>query len=247
LEIVKLRLDFSETSDKAATEVALTTLVQVFECALRLLSPFMPFITEELWNAVYDGNPPAKSIALTRYPQATDALDESDSELRDASLNQMKQLQRAITSIRALRKEVGVPDKEHVGRVHFHSNSGESVEGARPLMAALQYPDIVGSLARVSEVVDSGPLTQRHIHSESNFDVGFDYEAIIDVPAERERLTKDIARYEKGLAAAERQLGNEGFLAKAPAQIVEGLKKQEAETRLLLEKAQAALAALPKS
>ena len=43
---------------------------QVFEAALRLLSPFMPFITEEIWHAVYDGNPPAKSIALTRYPQA---------------------------------------------------------------------------------------------------------------------------------------------------------------------------------
>ncbi len=207
----------------------------------------MPFITEEIWNAVYDGEPPAKSIALARYPRATDALDESDSVLRDASLNQMKQLQRAITSIRALRKEVGVPEKEHVGRVHFHSNSGESVEGDRPLMAALQYSDIVRSLARVSEIVDSGPLKQRHTRSESNFDVGFDYEATIDIPAERERLTKDIAKYEKGLAAAERQLGNEGFLAKAPAQIVEGLKKQEAETRLLLEKAHAALAALPKS
>ena len=83
--------------------------------------------------------------------------------------------------------------------------------------------------------------------SEANFDLAIDYEATIDVPAERERLTKDIAKYEKGLAAAERQLGNEGFLAKAPAQIVEGLKKQEAETRLLLEKARAALAALPKS
>ncbi len=58
-------------------------------------------------------------------------------------------------------------------------------------------------------------------------------------------MTKDIAKYEKGLAAAARQLGNEGFIAKAPAHIVEGLKKQEAETRLLLEKAQAALSALP--
>ena len=49
-----------------------------------------------------------------------------------------------------------------------------------------------------------------------NFDVAVIYERTIDVPAERERLTKDIAKYEKGLAAAERQLGNEGFLAKAP-------------------------------
>ena len=73
-----------------------------------------------------------------------------------------------------------------------------------------------------------------------------EYEATIDVSAERERLTRDIAKYEKGLAAAERQLGNESFLAKAPAQVVEGLKKQELETRLLLEKARAALGALPK-
>ncbi len=71
------------------------------------------------------------------------------------------------------------------------------------------------------------------------------YEKKIDVPAERARLTKDIEKFEKGIASAERQLGNEGFLAKAPAKVVEGLKKQEAETRLFLEKAQAALAALP--
>ena len=73
-----------------------------------------------------------------------------------------------------------------------------------------------------------------------------DYESAMDVPAERDRLTKEIAKYEKGLAAAERQLGNAGFLAKAPANVVEGLKKQESETRLLLEKAKAALEALPK-
>ncbi len=69
LEIIKLRLDFSETADKAKTKAALTTLVQVFEAALRLLSPFMPFLTEELWHAIHDGNPPAKSIALAIYPR----------------------------------------------------------------------------------------------------------------------------------------------------------------------------------
>ena len=68
----------------------------------------------------------------------------------------------------------------------------------------------------------------------------------LKVAAERDRLTKDIAKYEKGMASAERQLGNEGFLAKAPAHVVEGLKKQESETRLLLEKARAALENLKK-
>ena len=84
----------------------------------------------------------------------------------------------------------------------------------------------------------------RSIHT-ATFDVAVVYERTIDVAAERERLTRDIAKYEKGLAAAERQLGNEAFLKKAPPQVVEGLKKQEAETRLLLEKAREALNGLP--
>ena len=55
-----------------------------------------------------------------------------------------------------------------------------------------------------------------------SFDVAVVYERQIDVAAERERLTKDLAKLEKGLAAAERQLGNEAFMAKAPAHIVDG-------------------------
>jgi valyl-tRNA synthetase len=104
----------------------------------------------------------------------------------------------------------------------------------------------VERLGRVSEVrfvdqIGSGLAK----HSTPSFDVAVVYERTIDIPAERDRLTKDIAKYEKGMASAERQLGNEAFLKKAPQQVVEGLKKQEAETRLLLEKAQAALIALP--
>ena len=71
------------------------------------------------------------------------------------------------------------------------------------------------------------------------------YERQIDVPAERERLSKDLARYEKGLSAAEKQLGNEGFIARAPAHIVEGLRKQASETRALYDKTKAGLNALP--
>ena len=71
------------------------------------------------------------------------------------------------------------------------------------------------------------------------------YERQIDVVAERERLTKDLAKYEKGLQAAEKQLGNEAFIGRAPAHIVDGLKKQAAETKLLYDKTKAALDALP--
>ena len=232
LEIVKLRLDFSETTDKAQTKAALTTLVSTFEAALRLLSPFMPFLTEELWHAVYDGDPPARSIALTRFPQA------AESGQDEAAVEQMELLQSVIVEIRALRKEIGVEEKA-VTPVELR------VDGAlRP--AVEQNSAMIERLARVGEIrfVDqiSAGLSKHHT---PNFDVAVIFERKIDVAAERERLTRDIAKYEKGLASAERQLGNEGFLAKAPAHVVEGLKKQEAETRSLLDKAREALATLP--
>ncbi|HVZ82764.1 MAG TPA: class I tRNA ligase family protein, partial [Terracidiphilus sp.] len=231
LEIVKLRLDFSETADKAATSAALTTLVQVFEAALRLLSPFMPFLTEELWHAVYDGEPPAKSIALTVYPQGTE---NSNAE----SQIDMKFVQDLIAGIRTNRKDVGVEEKAATD-IELSLLGGFRETLDENLL-------IVQRLAKVKNVQHVDKLSDGLLkHSNPNFDVAVVYERTIDVPAERERLTKDIAKYEKGVAAAARQLGNEGFVAKAPAHIVEGLKKQAAETQLLLDKARAALAALP--
>jgi valyl-tRNA synthetase len=244
LEIVKLRLDFGGNllnaptrellSEFKGTRAALTTLVTVFEAALRLLSPFMPFLTEELWHAVYDGKPPAKSIALTQFPQplrfASDA----------AAVEAMEFLQSLIVGIRSLRKEIGVEEKTTIPvDVRTDADSRKIAEENRA---------IIERLARVSQISFVDAIAQGlPRHSTPAFDVAVLYERTIDVPAERERLTKDIARYEKGLAAAERQLGNQAFIAKAPPHIVEGLKKQESETRLLLEKAQAALNALPES
>ena len=244
LEIVKLRLDFpmdgpeSESASQQAAKLegrraALTTLVSVFEAALRLLSPFMPFITEEIWHALYDGNPPAKSIALTQYPQA------AENPADAAALDEMALLQSLIVEVRALRKEIGVEEK---------ATTPIQVRADAALQAAVkQNSAMVERLARVSETSFVEQIaTGLAKHSTPSFDVAVIYERTIDVPAERARLTKDIEKFEKGMAAAERQLGNAGFLAKAPAHIVEGLKKQGAETRLLLEKARTALDALPK-
>ena len=231
LEIVKSRLDFSETSESGKIRAALTTLLNVFEASLRLLSPFMPFITEEIWHAVYDGNAPAKSIALTCYPPIQGVIDVS-------SQTEMELLRSLVAEIRGLRKEIGVEEKASTPvEVRVDAAKRKLIE---------ENHGIVERLARVSEVrfVDhiAAGLSK---HSTPAFDVAVVYEKKIDAAAERERLIKDIARYEKGLAAAERQLGNEAFLKKAPPQVVEGLKKQEAETRLLLEKARAAWKALP--
>jgi len=231
LEIVKLRLDFGETADKVAVQSALTTLVSVFEAALRLLSPFMPFITEEIWHAVYDGNPPAKSVALTTFPVS------SEGTTHHGILIDMHFSQDVITSVRTLRKESGVEEKATVP-IEISALGGfkRVIDENRMIIQRMAR---VGDVQLVEKISDGLPK-----HSSPNFDVAIKYERTIDVAAERERLTKDIAKFEKGLAAAERQLGNESFLAKAPPQVVEGLKKQEAETRHLLEKAVAALKAL---
>jgi valyl-tRNA synthetase len=241
LEIVKLRLDFSENGDHEKTKAALTTLVSVFEASLRLLSPFMPFITEEIWHAIYDNAPPAKSIALTTYP-----TEQPDAQGRH-SIPAMKMLQDLIGVVREERKNRDVPERESVPLLVVESTIRDF--GNNPNELILANSDIVQRLAKVSTI----KLCKRadiSKHETSWRTVGFTdislvYETQIDIPAERERLTKEIAKLEKALASAEKQLGNESFLAKAPANIVEGLKKQETENRELLTKAKAALDTLP--
>ncbi|QHN04883.1 valine--tRNA ligase [Granulicella sp. WH15] len=228
LEIVKLRLDFSDTADKQATGAALTTLLAVFESALRLLSPFMPFLTEEIWHALYQGAAPAKSIALNRFPLASDAA--ADAE----SVSALERLQEVIVTVRGLRKEIGVPEKEA---------TPVRIYGAATVVEmAAANSDVLAKMARVASVdIAREPLAGNGIRSTAAFDVQVVYDRVVDVVAERERLTKDLAKYEKGLQAAEKQLGNEAFIGRAPAHIVDGLKKQAAETRLLYDKTVAGL------
>jgi valyl-tRNA synthetase len=234
LELVKLRLNF-DGPHSDLTGITLNALVSVFEAALRLLSPFMPFLTEELWHALYASvgtTPPKKSIALTHYPKAEDfAADE-------AAVLAMITLQELIVTIRGLRKELAVPEKEATP-IQLHAS--DSVSKLTSVNA-----DMLARLARVSRVeIVAAALAGANARSTATFDVAVLYERQIDVAAERERLTKDLAKYNKGLEAADKQLGNEGFIARAPAHIVEGLRKQQAETIALKEKAEAALAALP--
>jgi valyl-tRNA synthetase len=228
LEIVKLRLDFSETGDRTAARSALTTLLATFEAALRLLSPFMPFITEELWHALYNDEPPAKSIALSRYPQPFD-------EAMDIAVEaEMSTLQDLIVSVRAARKDLGVEER---AQLPVRVRTGDSI---RVLLE--QNARMVERLARVSSLeFVSTALDGSGIRSTPAFDAQVVYERIVDVAAERERLSKELARLEKEKINAERQLGNERFLAKAPAHVVDGLRKRSTEVVGLLEKTRVAL------
>ena len=235
----KVRFNVSgDNSQQVPTLNALVNTFGVYEAALRLLSPFMPFITEEIWQShpafavLGRRGKKVESIAFARYPRPGDFPSDPRAEA------EMSLLQSLVTEIRALRKEVGVEEKVAIPvELRADASLKEVVEENR---------DIVEKLARVSAVrfVDAITLGLSK-HSTPSFDVAVIYERTIDVAAERERLKRDVARYSKGLTSAERQLGNEAFLAKAPSNVVEGLKKQEAETRQLLEKARAALSSLP--
>ncbi len=120
--------------------------------------------------------------------------------------------------MRALRKELGVPEKESAPITLYAEN--------RILALADANRDMLAKLARVSDVeFAKEPLSGSNARATASFDVAVVYERQIDVAAERERLVKELGKLEKGLTAAEKQLGNDAFMAKAPAHIVEGAAK----------------------
>jgi valyl-tRNA synthetase len=230
LELIKPRLNFDEGGDKSAARAACANLVSLFDAALRLLHPVMPFITEEIWQAIYEGKPALKSIALTAYPQA------DGKQIDLAAETEMAILQDLIVSVRNLRAEMKIEP-----RVKF------------PIEVFAHEPDIramiehnrgaVERLANVEKItfVDTSLAKLPGARHTARFDVHVVYERKIDVTAECERLKKELERIERGIAGGEKQLGNQQFLAKAPSSVVENLRKQQQELAVLQEKAQSKL------
>ncbi len=243
LEIAKLRLDFSEGADRSTATSALSTLLKVFQSALRLLSPFMPFLTEEIWNALYDGRPPRKSIAVATYPVHQERS-WIENVTDDSAETSMRTLQETISGVRTRRKELSVEEKIAVSvKIAAVGNTAGTIR--HNLL-------IVKKLAKVKELElihfndrdSGGKYGNLAWHTMGKIDIFVDYEKPIDIPAERDRLTKDLAKYEKEMQSKQSQLQNEGFLAKAPTKVVEGLRTRANELTILLEKTRAALDAL---
>jgi valyl-tRNA synthetase len=222
LELIKPRL---MGDDSAIARQACTNLLTLFEASLRLLHPVMPFITEEIWHAIYDGKPPLKSIALSAYPQSDDKQIDLTSETH------MAVLQDLIVSIRNVRAELKVENKVKVPiQLYAHEPEIRAVieqnQGAVERQANVERIEVVNaSLAKLPGA--------RHT---ARFDVHVVYEQKIDVAAECERLQKELEKVEKALANGREKLGNESFLSKAPVHVVEGLRKQVQENEILLEK-----------
>ncbi len=223
IELIKPRL--LDESDPHSVRVACVNLLGIFEAALRLLHPVMPFITEEIWQAIYDANPPLQSIALAPYPQA----DEKQLDL--AAETEMAILHDLIVSVRNVRAELKVEQKQRVPIQVFAADADirkliEQNRGSVERLANVEKIEFVdNSLAKLSGA--------RHT---ARFDVHVIYERKIDVAAERERLNKELEQIEREIGNGQRQLSNEQFLAKAPAKVVDGIRNRAQELQVLREK-----------
>jgi len=213
IELIKLRL--AERADEDTARLACVNLVSLFEGALRLLHPVMPFITEEIWQAMYEGRPPLKSIALAEYPHA------DERQLDRAAETEMAILQDLIVSVRNLRAELKIESKLKVP-IQVYAREPE----IRALIGRNQ--GAVERLANVETIsLTNGPLVDtlgaRHT---ARFDFLVIYEKKINLATERERLRKELEKIDKEIANGKRQLSNEQFLAKAPAHVVDGIRKR---------------------
>src|SRR5437660_7605100 len=225
LELIKPRLNFEEGADKSSGKIACANLVNLFDASLRLLHPVMPFITEEIWQAVHEGKPAIKSIALAAYPQADEKQFDFSAE------TEMAILQDLIVNVSNLRAELKVEPKVKVPiEVFAHEPEIRTMiehnRGAVERLAGVEKISFVeNSLAKVAGA-----------RSTARFDAHVVYERTIYVASACERLKKDLERLDKGIGSGQRQLGNEQFLAKAPQNVVDNLRKQQSEMAVLKEK-----------
>ena len=219
-----------QNTDRARATVAWRNLFAGFDAALRLLHPFMPFLTEELWHQLPQ-KAGAKSIALDRYPEPLASWNDAE------AVKEYGLVQEIIQSLRTIRAEMKLDPKKRVA-AEFSS----AVAWARGVMEAnkdgiLRLAILSEFAVRAEKLAEGGGGTR----STAEFDVRIPYAAdTVDVAAERVRLKKEIEGLQKAIASKEKQLGNETFRSRAPeniiAQMEEALNGQGIELRKLAER-----------
>ena len=194
-------------------------LGQVLDQLLRLMHPMMPFITEELWCSFTGG----ETLVTAAWPKS------NPGNRSDASKLIVEQLQDLTTEIRRFRNDQGIKTSAKIGANFIGLDSLSEYEAA--IRFVCRIDPIAGSSSAAIEV--------------GKVKVEFDLTGAIDVVAERARLTKDLATAEKDRATAKVKLENEGFMAKAPIEVVQEIRERLAQTSADIESITAQLAALP--
>lgn len=221
------------SDDRAKAAATWKNLFAAFESALRLLHPFMPFLTEELWHQLpqRDG---ARSIALDRFPEAhAERIDASAEE-------QVTMLQEIVTAARNIRGEMKLDPKAKLPAQLGPATAAVQSTVERSLETILRLANL-SSLSFAMPPFDS---TKGVVRSNKDFELFIAFDAAIDIPAEIARLRKEIEQLRKNIASNQLRLEDQTFRSKAPEHIVKGLETTLAERRTEFGKLEERLAQL---
>ena len=217
IEICKIRLS---SDDEKLKNNARAVLVYVLSNTLKLLHPFMPFITEEIWQTLpHDG----ESIMISQWPVYSDKLHFPNEEA------EMEKIMAAVKAVRNRRAEMNVPPsrKAHISVVS--SNAKLYADGEKFFVRLASASSLAASESEAGLSLDG---TVSIVTEDAK--IFLPLAELVDLAAEKKRLEKELADVEKKLMQINAKLSNEGFLAKAPAAVIE---EQRANGIKLTEKA----------
>ena len=220
IELSKSRLYGEDEAQKANVRAV---LVRVLGDSMKLLHPFMPFITEELYQALPGA---AETIMLSAWPAYDAALcfpQEADT---------MERIMDVIRAIRNLRAELNVPPAKRAAMTIV-------TDGARiaDFQAAAAYVVRLAGAESVQVQGDKAGIPEGCVSAVSeSAEVYIPLKALIDVDKERERLQKEIAKAQNEISRAQSKLANESFVAKAPARVIDAEREKLSVSQAMLEK-----------
>ena len=224
-------------ADRDRAVVAWRNLFAAFDGALRLLHPFMPFITEELWHQLPQ-HPGDKSIALKSFAA------EQQSPGEQSRVNEFALVQDVIAELRNIRAEMKLDPKKKVPAEFYSSYEYIRSTIQRNLDGILR----LASLSDMNVSVNRLAATGGAIRSTAKFDVRIAFTTdTMDISLEIARLRKEIDGLQKAIASKEKQLGDPSFRSRAPEKIVFGMEATLADQKLELQKLRARLSQLDRA
>ena len=214
--------------DQAVAQNTRQVLVWVLTHTLALLHPFMPFVTEEIWQSLpHDG----EALIVAPWPQYEEgrAFPQAEAE--------MKKVMELITAVRTRRSEMNVPPSKKA-HLYIETSDTAAFEAEREAIAKLAYCSAV-------EIGESFPQAEGSVTVVTAACRGYlPMDDLVDKKAETARLTKELEGAKKQLATAEAKLQNEKFISKAPQNVIDGVKDNAAKLREKVRMIEESLAAL---
>ena len=229
---IELAKPILQSEDEAAKIEVQAAAQWGLQNALKLLHPFMPYVTEELWQEIKPADATVKFLMLETWPQIPEDVLNKDA---DAEINWVI---KAITIIRSVRSEMNVPAGSKIPLIVSASNDLTQERLTR-------HEDVLKRLARLDTVSVQNNFPEGAIQSivdEAVFAIHLN--EVIDIAAEADRLKKEIAKVEQEIAKISGKLGNKGFLEKAPDAVIEENKSRLQDEQSKLEKLETALSRL---